>query len=946
MASPPRSARTLAALLVAFSATYQTHGSDYQTRPPAADAALHDLYFVDALRGWAVGSAGVILHTEDGGTHWARQTSGVRATLRTVRFNDPQRGWAMGGVRSPYTGRTSAVVLSTEDGGKTWQTSRPLMPGIFAAEVFADGSAAALVEPTPGQPEPLYAAAQIGRGWEATPITGPPVPGEAYASAALAGPRTGLLASGGGWTTQLIRGDQTPPAQPAAAGLVRAACLHRPASAWLAGDRGLILKSEDLGRSFAPVNTGLPAQDYTAIAADADRVWLAGQQGDAIAHSPDRGAVWTEQPTGNPAPLRSVAVVAGTQGPTHAWAAGEWGRIVANHGEQRWGPQRNGDHRAAALFVAAEFDELPLAAIAQLSLGDGYRVAVQLVGEAPVPASAEALRLLGAATLTSPQTDLQPALRAWRPSVVLVSGSLAEQLEPTSDPSSGDASSPARVFAVLPPGERGTHRTPTDKPLDSTGLTSADAADEARSLARPDYREQPASYEYRLVHQRSDAPPPVGNHPLAGLTGLADARRPPAADALRVTAVTRRLAERRRNLRGLARAAVGDNHAAWLAQLSGFSADLPPHLDAPTLYGLALQARAQSMPRRSADTLLLLAKRHPAHPLAEPALLELASYFGSAEAAHANAPRSVEVVRVDPSPAAGGVQQASAQLPLETPPVDTLPLDTIDPAVRGHLARCLKLAEYASQHRPALYLDPRLRLPAIAAARTLGQASEDAYLTRLFRRPETDPWRTAGRVEQWLKNPAKISPPCLVTRSSSAEAKPYLDGQLDEPVWETATSLQLSGEPGGTLRVAHDAHYLYLALRCPHDGGPTPTTPDGPRQRDADLSGADRVVLRLDTDRDYLSAFRFAVDAAGNTHDRCLHHNGWDPEWFVARQATASHWQIEAAIPWAELTPAPPTPADAWVLHAERLDAQDSPESELWREPMLLLFAEPRTFFR
>ncbi|MEM9352943.1 MAG: YCF48-related protein [Planctomycetota bacterium] len=952
MARKPSHARALAALLVASSVAAQSHGTDYQTRPPA-DATLHDLTFVDALHGWAVGAAGVILHTEDGGKHWARQASGVRATLRVVRFADRQHGWAMGGVRSPYTGRSSAVVLSTEDGGRSWQESRPLMPGILAAEVFADGSAAALVEPNPGQPEPLYTAEKISRSWEAAPITSPPVAGEAYAVAALAGPRTGLLASRRVWTTQLIRGNQTPPAQApptqaSASGVLRAACLHRPASAWLAGDGGLLLKSEDLGRSFTATDTSLPQQDFTAIAAAEDLLWLVGQRGDAVAHSHNRGAAWTEQSTGNPAPLRSLAVVDGPEGRPHAWAAGDWGRIVANSAARGWAPQRNADYRAVALFVAADFDELPLAAIAQLSLGEGYRVAVQLVGGTPEPAAVEAVGLLGAATLTSAQTDLQPALRAWQPSVVFVAGGLAQQLEPTGDqPPSAEPSGPARIFAVLEDGERGTHRTPTDRPLDATGLTAADAAAEARSLARPDYREAPGSYEYRLIQNRPDAAPPIGNHPIAGLTGLDEARRPPAADALRVTAVTRRVAQRRRNLHGLARAAQSDNHAAWLAQLTRFSAELPPRLDAPTLYTLAHQAREQAMPRRAADTLLLLAKRHPSHPLTEPALFELASYFGSAEAAHSHTPRGGAVVRIDPTPMASGVQQASAELPLDTQPQETQLPSTLDPSARGHLARCLKLADYTAQHRPALHLDPRMRLPAIAADRTLNGADGDAYLTRLFRAPETDPWRTVGRVEQWLQNPAKLSAPCPMTRSSSAEAKPYLDGRLDEPVWETATTLQLSGDPGGTLRVAHDRQYLYLALRCPHAEGPQPITPEGPRRRDADLAGADRVVIRLDTDRDYLTAFRFAVDAAGNTHDRCLHDDGWDPEWFVARHAAEGRWQIEAAIPWAELAPTLPTPSDAWVLHAERHTPADADaDIELHRDPSLLLFAEPKTFFR
>ena len=43
------------------------------TEPLADDATLHDVRFVDAEFGWAVGDHGVVLHTSDGGQHWHRQ---------------------------------------------------------------------------------------------------------------------------------------------------------------------------------------------------------------------------------------------------------------------------------------------------------------------------------------------------------------------------------------------------------------------------------------------------------------------------------------------------------------------------------------------------------------------------------------------------------------------------------------------------------------------------------------------------------------------------------------------------------------------------------------------------------------------------------------------------------------------------------------------------------
>ena len=77
--------------------------------------------FVGRADGWAVGgrrvdddtTRGVIRHTTDGGVHWTGQTvpSGVQA-LSKVRFVDDRTGWAVG---------EAGVVLRTADGGSTWK---------------------------------------------------------------------------------------------------------------------------------------------------------------------------------------------------------------------------------------------------------------------------------------------------------------------------------------------------------------------------------------------------------------------------------------------------------------------------------------------------------------------------------------------------------------------------------------------------------------------------------------------------------------------------------------------------------------------------------------------------------------------------------------------------------------------------------------------------------
>ena len=69
---------------------------------------LSDVKFVGASRGWAVGTAGLVLRTTDGGAHWTRLRSGVSESLTGVCFTSATRGWVMG---------ASGAVLRTTTGG-------------------------------------------------------------------------------------------------------------------------------------------------------------------------------------------------------------------------------------------------------------------------------------------------------------------------------------------------------------------------------------------------------------------------------------------------------------------------------------------------------------------------------------------------------------------------------------------------------------------------------------------------------------------------------------------------------------------------------------------------------------------------------------------------------------------------------------------------------------
>jgi photosystem II stability/assembly factor-like uncharacterized protein len=77
-------------------------------------ALLTGLSFFDAQHGWAVGHDAVILQSQDGGASWREvyKAPDEQKPLFDVLFVDPEKGFAVGAY---------ATYLETVDGGKTWQ---------------------------------------------------------------------------------------------------------------------------------------------------------------------------------------------------------------------------------------------------------------------------------------------------------------------------------------------------------------------------------------------------------------------------------------------------------------------------------------------------------------------------------------------------------------------------------------------------------------------------------------------------------------------------------------------------------------------------------------------------------------------------------------------------------------------------------------------------------
>lgn len=120
-------------------------GKSWQQLNSPVSVTLVKVRFIDDVEGWAVGHAGVVLHTRDGGLNWTRQLDGIQAAdielqdatrsgnaeritqaqqlvdegpdkpFLDLLFLDANTGWIVGAY---------GLAFVTHDGGQSWQSLR------------------------------------------------------------------------------------------------------------------------------------------------------------------------------------------------------------------------------------------------------------------------------------------------------------------------------------------------------------------------------------------------------------------------------------------------------------------------------------------------------------------------------------------------------------------------------------------------------------------------------------------------------------------------------------------------------------------------------------------------------------------------------------------------------------------------------------------------------
>lgn len=159
--------------------------------------------------------------------------------------------------------------------------------------------------------------------------------------------------------------------------------------------------------------------------------------------------------------------------------------------------------------------------------------------------------------------------------------------------------------------------------------------------------------------------------------------------------------------------------------------------------------------------------------------------------------------------------------------------------------------------------------------------------------------------------------------------KPKIDGNLDDPCWQTADSAYdfIQHEPlngaapsyDTRVQIVYDNLAIYIGAML-YDAEPGKIMRElGPR--DSDDLNADAFMISLSPYNDALNSFEFILYASGVQFDRKIFSTGedisWDAVWKSQAKVTEKGWVAEIEIPWSALR-FPATGQQVWGLNISR----------------------------
>ncbi len=245
-------------------------------QPPATNAIIHGVFFVDESTGWLVDRDENIMHTNNGGATWQFQTVPPEVDLfwynASLQFADATHGWALSGENH---------IVRTTDGGSTWTVLNTGVNAVLWDMHFVDLMNGWVV----GDGGTIFHSADGGLSWSAQ---------ISNVSTILYGVRfvdqsAGWVAGEAGVILKTVDGGDT--WLPQASGTnsnLKTIHFQSASSGWVVGS-GIALHTLDGGNSWQPRNNGLANVDCRSVSFVSENIGVIA----GVAHdSPSGGAVF------------------------------------------------------------------------------------------------------------------------------------------------------------------------------------------------------------------------------------------------------------------------------------------------------------------------------------------------------------------------------------------------------------------------------------------------------------------------------------------------------------------------------------------------------------------------------------------------------------------------------------------------------------------------------
>jgi photosystem II stability/assembly factor-like uncharacterized protein len=259
---------------------------------PATDVAI------------AVGPAGLILRTTDGGATWIHQDSGTETDLEGVSFFDARVGFALGG----------SSLLHTSDGGSTWTDVRANAP-FPPRGVSATGALSASLVGRVGE---FAQTTDGGLSWTPRPLPGPDTPYDID----FVSPSTGFISTFD-WNARVVVALST---TDGGANWTRVATgldfilndlfAWDANNAWIVGFKGMVIRTSDGGLNWTPSTVAGTSSGnvLTSVAFLSASTGYATMAPDIIHKTIDSGVTWSVVYDRSPHRLNDIAFANASQG--------------------------------------------------------------------------------------------------------------------------------------------------------------------------------------------------------------------------------------------------------------------------------------------------------------------------------------------------------------------------------------------------------------------------------------------------------------------------------------------------------------------------------------------------------------------------------------------------------------------------------------------------------